>query len=140
MPSSDRSAHRRVILEAWRKAQEGEVLNALDAQIVAVIHQHPEYHALLDDPAAAFSDTYPPDGPNPFLHLGLHLAILDQLSIDQPPGIRSLYQRLLGCFGDTHQVEHRIMDCLAELLWQAQRQGTQPDNSLYLDCIRRLVK
>lgn len=130
-------AHRRIILDAWRKAQEGMPLNALESQIVAVIREHPEYHAFLDAPEIALNQAM--EGHNPFLHLGLHLAIHEQLSIDHPPGIRDLYQRLIGRLGDPHAVEHRIMDCLAELIWRVQRQGAGIDNALYLECIRRLV-
>ncbi len=139
MRRNDDLAHRRLIRDAWHKSQGGKPLTALEAQIVAVIRQHPECHALLESPGMDLA-VDPSSGMNPFLHLSLHLAILEQLSIDQPPGIRALYQELLGHLGDPHQVEHRIMDCLAELLWRAQRHGAPLDNVVYLDCIRRLRK
>jgi hypothetical protein len=73
---------------------------------------------------------------NPFLHLSLHLAIAEQLAIDQPVGIRAEYERLVAARGDEHEALHAILECLGETLWQAQRLGGAPDEAAYLDCVR----
>ena len=73
---------------------------------------------------------------NPFLHLSLHLAIADQISIDQPPGIRDAYTAL-GNRMDVHDAEHARMECLGETLWRAQREGGQMDAVQYLECVQR---
>jgi hypothetical protein len=69
------------------------------------------------------------------MHLSMHLAIAEQVSIDQPAGLRARYQKLVESCGDAMQAEHQIMDCLAEMIWQAQRSGTQYDAASYLACI-----
>jgi hypothetical protein len=85
-------------------------------------------------------DFFPETGEtNPFLHLGMHIAIEEQLSIDQPPGIRGYYQKLLSRYPDEHTVQHRMMECLNEMLWQASRQAAAPQEKIYLDCLRRLT-
>ncbi|MEA3275451.1 MAG: DUF1841 family protein [Pseudomonadota bacterium] len=132
---------RRYFLEAWRKARAGEPLDPLEQQLAVVIREHPEYHALLEDPDAAVGREFPPEGGqgNPFLHLSLHIAILEQVSTDRPAGVRALYQTLVGRFGSPHEAEHEVMECLAESLWEAQRAGQPPDEKAYLEHIRRLA-
>lgn len=139
MFTQDRDAMRRYFLEAWRKAREGMPLEPLEAQIAAIVRAHPEYHALLDDADAALTRDFVPEGGqvNPFLHLSLHLAILEQVATDRPAGIRASYQRLAADTGNPHEAEHRIMDCLAESLWEAQRSGSEPDERAYLGCLQR---
>jgi hypothetical protein len=138
----DRAGLRRLYLEAWHKSREGRPLEPLENQIVSVIELHPEYHALLADrPAALGQDFAPEQGQtNPFLHMGLHLAIREQLATDRPPGVRAVYQRLAGRMDDRHEVEHRMMDRLAEALWQAQRSGQPPDESAYLRSLRQIER
>ncbi|MGH8224284.1 MAG: DUF1841 family protein, partial [Woeseiaceae bacterium] len=74
----------------------------------------------------------------PYLHLGLHLAIRDQVATDRPPGIRALFERLAAAAGDAHAAEHGMLECLAESLWEAQRAGIMPDEKRYLEGLRRL--
>ncbi|QGU32401.1 DUF1841 family protein [Thermochromatium tepidum] len=137
MFSTDRQTHRRIFLEAWRKAKAQAPLGPIESQIVELMRRHPEYWPFLEDGTRALDQDFPPElgQTNPFLHLGLHLAILEQLSIDQPRGIRERYQRLLTHLGDPHQVEHAIMECLAESLWRVQHQRLPFDEAGYLDCI-----
>ncbi|MBK1717683.1 hypothetical protein CKO27_08525 [Thiocystis violacea] len=140
MFSADRQTHRRIFLEAWRKATNQEPLEPLEARIVEIMRQHPEYQAFIEGGEAALERDFLPDRgqANPFLHLGLHLAILEQLSIDQPRGIRQLYQDLIGRIGDPHRLEHAIMDCLMEALWRVQQHQEAFDERAYLDCVKRL--
>src|SRR4029077_2603928 len=100
---------------------------------------HPEYQAILDHVEKYRDRDYLPEfgETNPFLHMSMHLAINEQLSIDQPPGIRSSFEALRAKHGDAHDALHQVMDCLAEMVWQAQRPGTAPDGALYLDCLKR---
>lgn len=138
--SHDRSTNRRVFVEAWRKAQAGASLDSLEQRIVSLIARHPEYRAAFcDDDDVLARDWLPELGEvNPFLHLSLHLAVLDQVTIDQPVGIRKLFARLVAHqFGDTHAAEHQVMECLAEALWHSQRDGQTFRPKAYLKCIRR---
>lgn len=139
MFSNDRQSHRRVFIAAWEKAQAGQPLEPVEAQIVQVLRQHPEYQGLMSDTETALDrDFLPEQGEsNPFLHMGLHIAILDQLSVDQPAGIRGLYGRLVKATGDPHEAEHRVMECLAEALWTLQRTRAPFDDVGYLTCIKR---
>ena len=113
------------------------MLSDLERIALDVISRHPEYHALLDDPARNLErDFTPEDGSiNPFLHLSLHLAIEEQLATDQPHGIRAQFERIALTAGSEHDAKHALLECLAETIWQAQRAGCAPDQALYLGCI-----
>ncbi|HEY0635427.1 MAG TPA: DUF1841 family protein [Gammaproteobacteria bacterium] len=141
MFGTDRNALRRYYAESWRKARANEPLEALEQQIAAVIGEHPEYHALFASSEAALEADYAPDSGqgNPFLHLGMHLALREQLATGRPAGLRELWPRLLKKIGDGHAAEHRMMECLGQALWEAQRNNRLPDEAAYLECLRRLV-
>ena len=136
-PSRDEA--RRFLIDAWRKRRDGQPLTQLEEIASAIIARHPEYHALLEAPETnADRDFLPESGSvNPFLHLSLHLAVAEQLAIDQPPGIRAQYERLCLARGDDHPAQHAVLECLGEVLWNAQRHGTAPDAALYLACLER---
>ena len=124
--------------DAWRKSNDGEVLSPLEAQIAAVVDEHPEYQPILG-PGATESDFTPEGGQsNPFLHMGLHLAIREQVATDRPAGISSIHRKLCQKCGDSHRAEHLMIDCLAEGLWEAQRRNEAPDEDKYLQCLQRL--
>jgi len=140
-PSKDEV--RRFFCDAWGKHRGGGVLTPLEAIAVDWIRQHPEYQDELADSAAAMARDYSIDEgrTNPFLHLSMHLAIAEQLSVDQPPGIRAAYRKLIERRGDEHAAAHAVMDCLGEVVWAAQRAGAPlpPDEmtARYLDCLER---
>ena len=138
---NDRRQLRRYFGEVWRKQLAGQALEPLETLIAQVIAQHPEYQAALTEGQALERDYFPEWGEtNPFLHMGMHIAIQEQLLSDRPPGIVSLYQALCRRFGDSHSAEHRMLECLGETLWEAQRNGTPPDEALYLQRLGRLVQ
>lgn len=135
----DRRELRQMYGDAWRKAQAGRPLSPLESQIVAVIEDHPEYvQDILDED---LDRTYTPEAgrTNPFLHLGLHLAVRDQVATDRPPGIRETFGRLAARVGDRLEAEHRAIDCLAETLWEAQRANVAPDEQAYLEKLKNLL-
>ncbi|HEX4151085.1 MAG TPA: DUF1841 family protein [Steroidobacteraceae bacterium] len=124
--------------EAWRKHLARSPLTPLEALIADVLELHPEYHSLVQDSHAAmvFEPTSGDAQENPFLHMGLHLAVREQVSIDRPPGVRALLDSLKTRLGDAHEAEHALMESLAETLWEAQRSGRAPDESRYLELAR----
>jgi hypothetical protein len=128
--------------EAWRKHLARVPLTPLESLIADVIAHHPEYQALVGDAQAvqAFDPSPGTAAENPFLHMGLHLAIREQLSIDRPPGVRQIQQALTTQLGDEHDAEHVLMEALAETLWEAQRDGRPPDERRYLDRARAHIK
>jgi len=134
-PSRDEA--RRFLFEAWRKARARQPLTPMESLAVDVAQLHPEYHAVLDQPEKYLDRDFLPEfgETNPFLHLSLHLAIAEQLSIDQPPGIVAEYQRLRTRRGDEHAALHDVMECLVETVWRAQRDGTAPDSAAYVECL-----
>jgi hypothetical protein len=136
-PTRDQA--RRFFFDAWKKYRNGEALSALEQIALTVIGLHPEYHALLDDAERNLDRDYTPaDGAvNPFLHLSLHLAVEEQLSIDQPPGVRAEFERMRAVTGSEHDAKHALLECLGETIWQAQRAGAAPDPLLYLECAGR---
>ena len=130
---------RRVYLEVWQKLQAGQLLERMEALIAEVIENHPEYHPLLDDRAEAMQQEFTPElgQSNPFLHMGMHIALREQAGTDRPQGIRALYQRLVAARGQ-HEAEHAMMECLGQALWNAQRDNLPPDEKSYLECLKKL--
>jgi hypothetical protein len=125
-------------VDAWRKSQAGQILSPLEAQIAAVVSEHPEYQAVLL-PDALESEFTPEGGKsNPFLHMGLHLAIREQVATDRPAGISAIHRSLSQKTGNPHQAEHQMIDCLAESLWESQSTNQPPDELKYLERLRRL--
>jgi hypothetical protein len=136
MFNPSRDEVREMFFGAWRKYRGGVPLAGLESLALDVILQHPEYHAVLEAPQRYRERDYT-DEANPFLHMSLHLALEEQLSIDQPPGIRSRWQALAQRSGDRHEALHHAIECLAETLWRAQRDATPPDAAAYLSCLER---
>jgi len=134
-----RDEARRFLFDAWRKHRAGLPASPLERQAAGLIAIHPEYHAMLDAPEQHLDRDYVPEGGavNPFLHLSLHLAVAEQIAIDQPPGIRAEFERLQSARGDAHAALHAILECLGEVVWQAQRTNSAPDGALYLECLER---
>ncbi len=136
----DRDTSRRVFVQAWAKSRTGEILTALEKLVLAVILEHPEYHVWLDNKSVLQQEFSPDAGvDNPFLHMGMHIAVREQISTDRPPGTRSCYQILLGKYQDEHKLQHTMMECLGQCLWQAQTNRTLPDEMAYLESLRKLV-
>ena len=140
--SQDRDQLRSNYLQAWRKARAQQSLTALERQLVEVITEHPEYHALLEDEETALDSDFNPDdgGVNPFLHMGLHLAIREQIATDRPAGIQKAYRDLNRQNATPHETEHSVMECLGQILWESQRYGRTPDQTAYLECVRKRRK
>ncbi|UCV02095.1 DUF1841 family protein [Dechloromonas denitrificans] len=124
--------------DAWKKHLERLPLVGAEVTAVDLAARHPEYHALLSDAKGALEKEWTPEGGqmNPFLHLSLHLAIHEQVSIDQPPGIRAAFDSLRARM-EPHDAEHVLLECLAETIWRAQRDGTAMDALAYVDAVRR---
>ena len=133
----DRGELRKMYADAWQKHCGNEALSPLEAQIATVIADHPEYHeAVTGDLDREF--TVEGGETNPFLHMGLHLGIREQVSTDRPAGIAAIFRGLADKIGDAHKAEHRMIDCLAETMWEAQSQNLLPDEAKYLERLRRL--
>ncbi|MEL7186539.1 MAG: DUF1841 family protein [Pseudomonadota bacterium] len=135
---NDRNELRQMYADAWQKRCDGAPITPLEAQIADVIEMHPEYHGAVsgDD----LDKDYTPEGgqSNPFLHMGLHLGIREQMATNRPAGIRQVFETLAARCGDEHHAEHQMIECLAETLWEAQSQNTAPDEHKYLERLRQL--
>jgi hypothetical protein len=126
--------------EAYQKERSGgAVLSPMDALAVDWISQHPEYRAELADLPAALAAVYDVEAgrTNPFLHLSMHLTISEQVSIDQPSGIRQAVELLAAKRGSLHEAHHEVMECLGEMVWASQRSGLPPDGLAYLEAVRK---
>ena len=136
-PSRDDA--RNFLFDSWRKHREGAVLTPLEDMVVRLIARHPEYHELLQNPHLYQHKDYSPEGgeTNPFLHLMMHLTLEEQISIDQPHGVRTHFKRLSERYQSEHEAHHKMIECLGEMLWQSQRTASAPDASLFLDCLER---
>lgn len=131
---------RRRYLEAWRKFHDLQPLEPLEAQLPAVIAEHPEYIGWLESGEEALGAEFTPEGgrENPFLHMGLHLAIREQVATDRPAGIAAVHRQLAVRHGSAHAAEHAMIEILAEMLWDAQRSDSAPDERAYLERLRRM--
>jgi hypothetical protein len=141
MLGQNRQQLRQVFFDVRAKMQSGEAMTAMEQSIAQIIDMHPEYHAILTDPDKLDQDFHVENGQsNPFLHMGLHISLHEQISTDRPAGIRELYPQLLAHFGDHHRCEHEMMECLAETLWQAQRDNQPPSEEAYLQTLQTLLQ
>lgn len=136
-PSRDQV--RDTFFETWRKYRAGEPLVGVEALALDAILAHPEYHEVLSQPERFRTRDYTDEG-NPFLHMSLHVALAEQLSIDQPPGIVQRFAALLARTGERHAALHEAIECLAETVWRAQRDNAPPDAAAYLECLARRVR
>jgi hypothetical protein len=136
----NRESLRAVFFRAWQRHQQGQALEGIERLVVDVALRHPEYHAVLANPDGYRDRDYLPEmgQTNPFLHMAMHISIEEQLSLDQPAGVRNHYRHLLERLPDEHAAQHHMMECLAEMLWQAARHGGTPSEATYLDCLARL--
>ena len=139
-PSRDEA--RRFFFDTWKRYKEQEPLSGLEKLALAIIILHPEYHSVLDEPGRYLDRDYIPEmgDVNPFLHMGMHLAIEEQLSIDQPRGIRRLFERIQQKTSDRHAAFHIIIDCLGKMVWRALRDNAAPDEKLYLECLKKRLQ
>ena len=136
----DRNELRKMYKDAWQKRCDESPLTPLEAQISDVVEWHPEYHG--DVTSDELDKDYTPDGgqTNPFLHMGLHLGIREQVATNRPAGISGIFATLAGKLGDAHAAEHQMIDCLAETLWEAQSQNRAPDEQNYLQRLHQLTR
>jgi len=123
----------------WGKFKASQALTDLEKIGLGVIHMYPEYHAILDAPAQFKHQAYFPEmgETNPFLHMSLHLSILEQISINQPIGIAGIYEQLKLKHHNEHDAQHDIQECLAEVIWQAQRNKTALDADSYVQLLQQ---
>ena len=139
-PTRDQA--REFLFDLWEKHRAEAALTPLESVALAVILEHPEYQEMLSHRERHLERDWKPEGgeTNPFLHMMMHLAIEEQASIDQPPGIRAAIEALARRHGSAHDARHHVMDCLAEMIWQAQRNGAAFDNAAYLACLERKAR
>lgn len=138
--SNDRNDIRQHFFVVWKKFNDKQALDPLESLIANVIRLHPEYHSLLEDTQSLNKDYTPEMGQsNPFLHMGMHIGLYEQLSTNRPAGIKDVYEKLQIKTGDIHEAEHLMMECLGEAMWQAQRDNAMPDDASYLACLKKLV-
>lgn len=128
-----------MFFETWRKYRAGQPLAGIETLALEAVLLHPEYHAILADPARYREREYV-DETNPFLHMSLHIALIEQLSIDQPPGISLVFQRIEMRKGEKHAALHEALECLAETVWRSQRDGMPPDAAAYLACLEKKAR
>ncbi len=141
----DRESMRQLFFESWQRYQKNQTLSPLQQQIAQIIALHPEYHRFFDQQANQTRNFWPEQGQtNPFLHLGLHISLIEQIYTDRPKGIRAVFDQLMQQYDhDEHQVHHQMMDPLAEMLWQQQRDPSQISDTIrqekYLAALQQLV-
>jgi hypothetical protein len=137
----DRTSLRDMFISAWQDRQAGKPLDKQTLMVADVVAIHPEYHADLDSSATRHRDYDGSDGQsNPFLHMAMHIAVREQLDIDRPPGVVKIHQQLTRRFDDVHAAEHQMLECLAEVLWDAQQAGKEPDIDDYVQALKRVIK
>jgi hypothetical protein len=130
---------REFFFESWRKFSSQLPLSHIEKIAVSVMHMHPEYHAILNAPEQYKHQAYFPEmgETNPFLHMSLHLSILEQISINQPIGIANIYAKLKLKYQEEHLAQHDLLECLAETIWLAQRNQTSLDADHYITLLQQ---
>ena len=141
MFGQDRSELRQMFFAAWKKHQNNQLMEPLEAVVAKIIELHPEYHALLENETAELDKDYTPEmgQTNPFLHMAMHISIQEQLSTKRPSGIEQLHLEILKKNKDPHETEHLMMECLGKMLWEAQSQNKMPDENDYLNCLKKYI-
>ncbi len=135
--TQERDKLRQFYVDVWQKSYKGETMDALEKMVARVIDLHPEYHLMLSNEDHLGNEYLPEMGEtNPFLHMGMHLGLQEQVALDRPTGIQDIYQQLGHKLGDVHDTEHTMMECLAESLWQSQRNNSLPNEADYLTCLK----
>ena len=139
MFAPNREQVRQFFFDTWGKYRAGTPLQGLEKIALDVILLHPEYHAVLEAPNRTQAKDYTPEmgQANPFLHMSLHLALEEQVSIDQPAGVRAAIDALLKKSGNRHDAQHEALECLGEMVWRSQRDGKAPDAQWYLECLKK---
>ena len=137
----DRNQLRQIFFDAWQKHLNKQPMEPLEQLIASIAGQHPEYHDVLSKPDEQLDKDYTPEmgQTNPFLHMAMHISIHEQLGTQRPAGIVELYQSLMAKLGDAHEVEHQMMECLGQMIWEAQRNNSLPSDESYLDCLRKIL-
>jgi hypothetical protein len=132
---------RRFFCDTWKKRSDNQVLAPMEMIAGDWMQEHPEYHDLLSDPEKSLEQDYTPEREetNPFLHLSMHLSISEQISVDQPPGIRAIAEKLSKKIGSDHEAQHAIMECLGQVMWESQREGGQLQPEKYLEALKKLA-
>ncbi len=141
MFGQDRTELRQMFFAAWKKHQNKQLMEPLEAVVAKIIELHPEYHVLLENETAELDKDYTPEmgQTNPFLHMAMHISIQEQLSTKRPSGIEQLHQSMLKKNKDPHETEHLMMECLGKMLWEAQSQNRMPDENHYLNCLKKYI-
>lgn len=135
MFSNDRDEYRKVFFDAWQKHKNAEMLEPLESQLVEIILLHPEYQKILDNEDFQTKDF---ESENPFLHISLHLGIREQITTNRPVGIKDVYLNLCKKYQDIHLAEHKMMEFLAQTLWNAEKNGKMPEEMSYLEGLKKL--
>ena len=137
MFSSDRSAQRKFLAKSWEKYKANQLLEPLELQLAKIIEKHPEYQEIINN---LDTEYFPEQGKiNPFLHINLHLSLQDQISLDQPKGIKEIYNSLVKKIKDTHRVEHIMMELIAEMIFNSQKNNKPMDQEQYLRSLKELI-
>lgn len=134
--SDDRDALRKVFFEAFRKHKQQTPVETLEAQLIDIMLMHPEYHTLLEKPEDFGDKDFLHE--NPFLHMSLHQAVREQVNTDRPFGIKQIHRDLTHKLGDVHEAEHRMMECLGQMMWQMQQNQKIPSEQDYLELLKKL--
>ena len=136
----DRNEARNYFFQVWAKYKDKLPLEPIEAIISDVILEHPEYHHYLDDKETSFNSDFKPEQnqTNPFLHMGMHIALKEQVSSDRPSGIGQIFNQLMTKSISIHDAEHKMMECLGQSLWEAQRNNVAPDENSYLESLKRI--
>jgi hypothetical protein len=139
----DRKQLRKMYFDVWNKAQNKKPMTPLEIQIADVIGIHPEYHQQLTaDPNDKIDKDYQTQvgESNPFLHMGLHLGLREQIATSRPQGIKQIFIQITKSVNNSHLAEHLCMDVLSQFIWEAQSSGKAPNDEKYLQQLKLVLK
>ncbi|AGF49226.1 DUF1841 family protein [Candidatus Kinetoplastidibacterium galati] len=136
-PSLDQARY--FFIEVWNKHKLSKTLTPIEKTTIACILEHPQFYKDLDNKESiknSYNSNFPES--NPFLHLSMHLAISEQLLIDQPCGIKAAYNKLITS-NDPHTAIHKIIKCLTLTIQYSQTHRLELDSNKYMNLIKDLI-
>lgn len=125
--------YRVFFLQAWKKHLQGSKLSDLESQVRDVLLLYPQYISELNQ-----DKTYPLED-NPYIQMGLHLTVWDQVRTNRPEGIRPWF--LEACVANSQkEVEQLMLMVLRQTVYVSYQAGNLPCEQKYLNILKNSAK
>ena len=136
----NRDESRTYFYNVWKKQKNRLPLQPIEVIIFDVISDHPEYHRYLENKNSMFENNFSENDNeiNPFLHMGMHIALKEQINSNRPIGINEIFTRISSKSISMHDAEHKMIECLERSLWEAHYKNEIPSDNRYIECLKKI--